>query len=256
MKRVGRTKRRIAALLVVTVFSVVALWAQEVDTTDFLERIDENMTLAETDFFAVMTFVSQYPEEGIDRRKVRIFRRDRDGAYVLLVLEPEVNRGQGYLQVDDALWFYDPESRSFSYTSQSESFQGTDARVSDFSSSSLSEDYTITSAERGTLGNYEVYILELEATNDEVTYPQRKLWVTRDNLLTLKSEDYSVTERLLRTTYIPRYTRLDDAFIATRMILEDELVEGKKTTIAFDDVSTAELPDSVFTKSYVERVSR
>ncbi len=230
--------------------------AQQIDTTGFLELMDENLTQAATDFSAVMTFVAEDPDEGIDRRRVRMFRRDRDGAYVLLVLEPEVNRGQGYLKVDDSLWFYDPESRSFSYTSRGESFQGTDARVSDFESSTLAEDYVITSAAEGTLGAYSVYILEMEATTNEVTYPYLKMWVTRDQMLVLKSEDYSVTQRLLRTSYFPRYMRVGDAYIATQAIFVDELVDGKKTTITFTDVSTATLPDSVFTKSYVERVSR
>lgn len=230
--------------------------AQPIDTSGMLARIDENVRLAESDFSAVMTFIAEDPEEGVDRRTTRIFRRDRDGAFVLLVLEPEVNRGQGYLQVDDELWFYDPESRNFSFSSQSEAFQGTDARVGDFGSSTLAEDYVITSAAEGRLGSFDVYILDLEATNDEVTYPYLKLWVTREELLVLKSEDYSVTRRLLRTSYIPRYIRVEDAMIATQMILVDELVAGRKTTITFNDVSTSALPDSVFTKSYVERVSR
>lgn len=244
------------ALFAVILLAAPAARAQEIDTSGFLEQIDENLTQASTDFSAVMTLVAEDPEEGIDRRTARIFRRDRDGAYVLLVLEPEVNRGQGYLQVDDALWFYDPESRSFSHSSRSESFQGTDARVSDFESSTLAEDYLITSAAEGTLGAYQVYILEMEATNNEVTYPYLTMWVTRDEKLILKSEDYSVTNRLLRTSYFPRYTRAGDAYIATQAIFVDELVEGKKTTITFTEVSTAGLPDSVFTKSYVERVSR
>lgn len=248
--------KHFATIITLATVLATALGAQEIDTNGMLASIDRNVRLAESDFSAVMTLISEDPEEGVDRRSSRIFRRDRDGAFVLLVLEPEVNRGQGYLQVEDGLWFYDPESRNFSFSSQSETFQGTDARVSDFATSTLAEDYVVTNAVEGRLGSFDVYILDLEATNDEVTYPYLKLWVTRDDLLVLKSEDYSVTRRLLRTSYIPRYVRLGDAMIATQMILVDELVEGRKTTITFDDVSTQNLPDSVFTKSYVERVSR
>jgi hypothetical protein len=32
-------------------------------------------------------------------------------------MEPESQLGQGYLKVDDNLWFYDPESRKFSHSS-------------------------------------------------------------------------------------------------------------------------------------------
>ena len=247
--------RRLLSLAALFALLAGGAFAQNIDTTGFLDRIDENTTLSDTDFSSEMTLVIEDPEEGIDRQRVRMFRRDRDEAFVLLILEPEVNRGQGYLQVDDALWFYDPDSRSFSFTSQSESFQGSDARNSDFASSSLEDDYDIVAVEEGRLGNFEVYILDLEATNNEVTYPTQRLWVTRNELLVLKTEDYSVAGRLLRTTFIPRYISIEDAFLPTQMILVDELVADKKTTITFEDISTADLPDSVFTRSYVERVS-
>jgi outer membrane lipoprotein-sorting protein len=203
-----------------------------------------------------MTMVAEDPDEGIDRRKARMFRRDRDGAFVLLILEPQVNRGQGYLQVDDALWFYDPTSRAFSFTSMSENFQGSDARMSDFGTSTIDADYEVSLASEGKLGRFEVYVLELEARHNEVTFPYLRLWVTKDSFLILKTEDYSVTRRLLRTSYYPRYTRAGDAYMPAQIILIDELVEGKKTTMNFEDVSTAPLPDSVFTKAYVERVSQ
>jgi hypothetical protein len=138
----------------------------------------------------------------------------------------------------------------------SENFQGSDARMSDFGTSTLDDDYEILSVSEGTLGNFEVFVLELEARHNEVTFPYLKFWVTKDNFLILKSEDYSVTSRLLRTSYYPRYTRAGDAYIPTQIILIDELVDGKKTTMNFEEVSIAPLPNSVFTKAYVERVSR
>lgn len=254
MTRTKRTTRW--TLLLISLMVTATAGAQSINTTGMLARIDDAVRFADEDFSAVMNLVSEDPEDGIERTGARLFRRDQDGAYVILVLHPEVNRGQGYLQVDDALWFYDPESRSFSFTTESENFQGSDARVSDFSTSSFEEDYRIVSAEEGRLGNFSVYVLDLEATNNQVTYPFQRIWVTQDNFLVLKSEDYSVTRRLLRTTFIPRYTRLGTSFVATQVILEDELVPGKKTTMTISEISNTSLPNSVFTKSYVERVSR
>ena len=44
--------------------------------------------------------------------------------------------------------------------------------------------------------------------------------------------------------------------MATKMIFVDEVVSGDKTTLTFDQVSTVDLDDSVFTKAYVERVNK
>jgi outer membrane lipoprotein-sorting protein len=224
--------------------------------TGILAAIDVQRNFGGSDFSAVMSMVKEDPEEGVDKKVVQQFRRDRENELVLIFLEPVVQKGQGYLRIDDNLWFYDPESRQFSHESMKERFGGTDARNSDFGKSSLAADYTVSAAEDGVLGKYTVSILTLAATNNEVTYPGMKLWVTRDLSLLLKEEDYSGTGRLVRTCLFPNYTKVGATYVPSRAIIQDELVPGKKTTILLSDISVAALPDSVFTKTWLERVNR
>lgn len=248
---------RIAAVLFFALFAVAPLVGQQLDTDALLERVDDLQNFEDNDFSATITIISQDPEEGTERLVVRQFRRDYEDKFLLLIQEPSVQRGQGYLRIDDNLWIYDPESRQFSLSSARESFQGTDARNSDFEASSYSEDYDVENVDSGTLGRYEVWILDLEATNDEVTYPRIRAWITSDeNNLVLKTEDYSSTGRLVRTSFFPQYRQVREQFVVTRAIYVDELVEGRRTTVEISDVSLEPLPDSVFTKAYVERVNR
>ena len=246
----------IALVLGAGLLGGATLWAADIDAQALLVEIDRQRTFTGQDFTAVMTVVSEDPEDGVERTVVQQFRRDADDAFLILVRDPAVERGQGYLRQGDNLWFYDPESRKFSHTSLKESFQGSDARNSDFGEVSFAEDYAVRSIEEGTLGRYPVYVLDLEATNEEVTYPFLKAWVTRQGSLVLKTEDYSLTERLMRTSYYPRYARVGSAVVPTEMIFVDELVEGRKTRISIGDLSVAQIPDSVFTKAYVERANR
>ncbi len=227
-------------------------------STDFeevLKMIDKN-TLFTGDLSATVTLEQRDPEEGDELSKVKMFRRDTNDTFLMLFEKPETQLGQGYLNIEDGLWFYDPESRQFTYTSISESFGGSDARNSDFEASSLTEDYDVISSEEGKLGKFEVWILELEASNSEITYPFRKIWVSKEPNLLLKSEDYSLTKRLLRTSYFPNYAKAGDSFIASEQLYVDALVENKSTKIILEDISTAAIPDNVFTKAYVERVNR
>ena len=237
------------------IFSLTLASAQNQDFEEILKILD-NRSNFQTDLSATMTLSRTDPEAGDDSRTVQMFRRDDDNLFLFLIEKPETQLGQGYLRVNDGLWFYDPESRQFTFTSLSESFEGSDARNRDFGASSLAEDYRVTSGTEGTLGNFDVWILELEATNSEVTYPFRKIWVTKENSLLLKSEDYSLTKRLLRTSFFPSYAKSGESFIANKMIFVDALVENKSTTITLTDISTATIPDNVFTKAYVERVNR
>jgi len=244
----------IAGLLILLTPSI----ASAIDVSDgpaILSSID-GLRRFDGDLAAVMTLVTEDPEEGVDRQVVQQFRRDDEDMFLMLVKEPATRLGQGYLRVDDNLWFYDPESRNFSHTSMKEQFSDSDARNSDFGASSYNDDYEVTAISEGRLGRYDVYVLDLTARNNEVTYPSEKLWVTRDQYLPLKIEDYSATGRLMRTSLFPQYARAGNSYIPTTMIFVDELVEGRKTQITVTDISTDPLPDSIFTKAYVERVNR
>ena len=246
----------VAVLCAAGLLAGTGLPAADVDVQALLVEIDRQRSFGDQDFSAVLTLISEDPEEGVERTVAQQFRRDADDAFLILIRDPAVQRGQGYLRQGDNLWFYDPESRKFSHTSLKEAFQDTDARNSDFGDFSFAEDYAVRSIEEGTLGRYAVYVLDLQAKGDEVTYPFLKAWVTREGSLVLKTEDYSLTERLMRTSYYPRYARVGDSVVPTEMIFVDELVEGKKTRISMSDLSDAEIPDSVFTKAYVERANR
>ncbi|UCH24920.1 MAG: outer membrane lipoprotein-sorting protein [Trueperaceae bacterium] len=225
------------------------------DFVEMLRTIDQRSNFA-ADFAATFTMERIDPEAGEDNRTVQVFRRDEDDAFLLLIQKPETQLGQGYLRIEDGLWFYDPESRQFTFTSLSEAFEGSDARNDDFGRSSLADDYQIVETREGTLGRFEVWIIELEALNDEVPYPFKTLSITKEGALLLKSEDYSLTKRLLRTSFFPSYARVGDNLIADQRIFVDALVENKRTSFTISNISTTDLPDSVFTKAYVERVNR
>ncbi|MDC7245625.1 MAG: outer membrane lipoprotein-sorting protein [Sphaerochaetaceae bacterium] len=222
---------------------------------EIINEVDENTTFSGIDLSAQLTIISEDPSDGIDKSKVLQFRNDDDDKFLMLIVEPVAQKGQGYLMIDDNLWFYDPQSRKFSHTSMKEQFNDSDANNSDFQESSLIEDYDVIQVEEAKLGSFDVYKIVMEANNNEVTYPKQILWVTQKNSLVLKSEDYSASDRLLRTSYYPSYTKAADTFIPNKMIFIDNLVENKKTTITISDISVKDLPDSLFTKAYVERVN-
>jgi outer membrane lipoprotein-sorting protein len=237
----------------VTMTSAFATTVQE--GTEILKIIDGQSNFEGSDFSATLSMLSEDPEDGIDKTVVYQFRDDDEDKFLLLIKEPTINKGQGYLLIDDNLWFYDPDSRKFSHTSMKEQFNDSDANNSDFTSSSLVEDYEVVGVEEGKLGNYEVNILSLEAVNNEVTYPYQKIYVAKNSNVILKKEEFSKSNTLLRSSYYTKYKLVDGNYIATYMIFQDELVEGKKTTIQISNISTDDLPSSVFTKSYIERVN-
>lgn len=257
MTRIGRTT--VIALLLIALGASVATAQPGGAIPDYvaiLREIDRSQNFDDTDFSASFTFVSEKPEEEASIFKARMFRRDNEDKFVFVFLEPPIQQGQGYLQVDENIWFYDPESRKFTHSSLRENLEDSEARNSDLRQSSLSTDYEVAATDSGTLGRYQVHIIELSAVHDEVSFPAVKLWVRTDNNLVLKVENYSLSGRLMRSDYFPNYVRIEDRLIASRALFVDELRPGERTQMTLTDTSLATLPDSVFTKSYLERVNR
>ena len=98
--------------------------------------------------------------------------------------------------------------------------------------------------------------MDLSAKHDEVTFPKVKLWVRKDNNLVLKGQNFSLSGRLMRSDYFPKYVRVKDRFLASKMLYVDELKKGERTQMTMADTSLSSVPNSVFSKSYLERVNR
>ena len=245
------------ALLIFTLaaFALTSASAQTPDYQAMLAKIDR-LTNIPTDFTATYTDVAIRPGQDTSVFSHLIYRRDKDNKFLVILLAPNSKKGQGYLEVDNNLWFYDPNSRLFSHTSLKDNWQNSDAMNSDFYKTNFATDYSVTAASEATLGAYPVYVLDLKATNDRVTYPFKKLWIRKDLGLILKSEDSSLSQRLMRTAYYPEYVRIGEQYLASRMLFVDNLNVGNKTQMTMSDPSTAPLADTVFQKSYLEQVSR
>lgn len=246
--------KKAAALFI---FITAILGAEE--TPDFfsmLQRVDLKRNFEEVDFSATISMVSEDPETGIKKREVTQFRRDRDDLFLMLTLAPENKKGQGTLKMENHIWRYDPESRKFTHTSKEDKYEDTSARNSDFKKSTLAEDYEIEKYESGKLGKYDVWIVDLKAKDDDVTYPYRRAYIDKNREIVLKMQEFSLSRRLVRSVYTPTFAKIGDKFVATTMIMVDELVEGKKTQMKISNISVGELPDNIFTKSYLERVSK
>lgn len=247
-------KRLIVLAFGLTVLGGIA-FAQTPDFDAMLVELDERTTFGDGDFSAVYTIISETPGEEREVTQARLFRRDVNDQFLILILQPEVQRGQGYLQVDENVWFYDPESRKFERTTIRENIQGSDAQNADLDQNSFSDDYEVVDWQEGTLGSFDVWILDLEATNSDVAYDKVKLWVRKDVTLVLKQEDYSVNGRLMRTSLYPRYERVGEKLLPKQVLIVDELNEGERTQLTMSDATTRTIPDSVFSKAYLERVN-
>jgi len=250
------------ALFLIFALLVPAAGLSAQDFKQMLRRADALVNFPDSDFSAEYTIVRDVPGEGRSTTVCAIFRRDADKKYVIIIKQPEINRGQGYLKLEDTVWFYDPESRKFNSTSSRERFQNSVARNSDFTRSTLAEDYDVVAGEKTKLGIYDCWLLSLRANNTEVTYPLMKLWISDDGLVR-KMENYSLSGQLMRTIAVPSYQKLEGRYVANKILIIDDLsgrklngtIVHEKVQISVAKASLKRLPDSVFSKTFLESMS-
>ena len=230
---------------------------------ELLARVDSLVSYMDTDFSAEYTIVQERPGQRLSTTVAGVFRRDSNETYVIVIMQPQINRGQGYLKQDNILWFYDPESRNFNTTTRADLFQNTNARNSDFTRSTLYQDYRVIAGEDAVLGRFECRLLTLEAVTRDVAYPRMKVWISKDGLLR-KTEDYSLSGQLLRTSAIPDYYNIYGRFVPRQILFVDELrvaningvFRNERTQVSITRPSFNMVADSVFSKTFLENVNQ
>jgi outer membrane lipoprotein-sorting protein len=206
------------------------------------------------DYSATVSLVVEKPGKPKENLQFKIFERTDDKLMTMVQLFPEADKGKGYLRNDDNIWSYDPISRKFTHTSIKEAIGDSDIKLDDVEQSKQKwrANYDVEAYEQGTLGKYPVHIITLKAKTSEPSYAKSKFYIRTDIPLVLKEEDFSGSDRLMRTILIPKYSKVPAGYVGTQILIRDELNKGEQTQQVISDLTFDSLPDKIFTKAYLE----
>ncbi|MDR3324509.1 MAG: outer membrane lipoprotein-sorting protein [Spirochaetaceae bacterium] len=248
--------------MVVLALFPATLPAAESDV-ELLKRADGLASYLDADFAAKYTIVHSKPGLGNSVTVASVFRRDRDEKYAIIVTEPEISLGEGYLKQGDMIWIYDPSSGLFESTKSRERFRNSSASNSDFTRSTLAEDYRVESGSDERLGVFQCRVLSLLALTDKVAYPRMRIWISEDGLVR-KTEEYALSGQLLRTTAIPDYEKIGSRRVPKSIVIVDAqrgaTMNGQfvheKTQITIQNPSFRALDNAIFSKQFLENAQR
>jgi hypothetical protein len=158
---------------------------------------------------------------------------------------------------------YRPNTRTFQHVNRDESIGGSNAHGQDFENRKLTELYEGIKTGAGTdsivedkLGQILVYKFPIKAKVNDVDYPKKIYWTRRDNNLELKEECYSSSGTLMQTSYYQKYTMVNSKYVAIKQLIIDEFEKGNKTMMDISGIATEKLDDAIFTKAYLENLSK
>ncbi len=192
-----------------------------------------------------------------------VYRRSEDQKFVIMFNKPKASQGQGYLRIDQNLWFYDPAVGKWERRTERERIGGTSSRRSDFDESRLALEYDPEDNGEQKLGRYTAQVMTLKGKAGlDLAFPVVKLWLDKETNNVLKRQEFALSGRLLRTSFYPKWkkafseSKKSEVWFPEEIRFFDEVEKANSTLILIRDVEFKALPTNLFTKAWLESKSR
>lgn len=253
-------KKIIIGLAILTISALS--FAELPKAMDMMTKLEDLMEL-KSDVKAKVTLTQQKVDQGVKVIEMTYYRKDKDDSFLIVMNAPEADKGNGYLRVGENFWMYRKNTRTFQHINRDESIGGSNAKSGDFEKRKLTELYKPVTDKTGKeivteemLGKISAYKFEVIAKVNDVDYPKKVYWVQKENFLPLREQSYSSSGTLMQTANFLKYTTVDGRYVAVKQLFVDEFEKGNKTMVELSGISTEKLDESIFTKPYLENLSK
>ncbi|MGH7845019.1 MAG: outer membrane lipoprotein-sorting protein [Candidatus Binatia bacterium] len=234
------------------VLSAGVIFAQDGELAKNVVEKADRIRFPQEGFQVNVKITADAPGREPEVRQYQILSKGNDRT-IIRTLAPVADRGQVLLMRDRDLWIFMPRVSQPIRLSVSQRLTGQVAN-GDLARANFSGDYNPSIARTDNIEGEFYYVLELKAVDRGVTYHRVMYWVNKETLRPYKAEFYSLSGKLLKTC---RYEAFKDAAGAarpTRLVMEDALNEGAKSTLDYTDLKLRDLPDKMFAKDYMRRL--
>jgi hypothetical protein len=154
------------------------------------------------------------------------------------------------LMVDKNMWFIRSGLSKPVSISPRQKLLG-DAANGDIASTNYGADYQAKLLGEESIHGEPCYVLDLKAARKDVTYDKIKYWVSRDRLVGVKAEFYTLSGKLFKTgefKYENKVTMDDKTEIpfVSELIIRDAIRTNKTTVLSYSNIRLQAVPDSAF----------
>ncbi|MBI5605637.1 MAG: outer membrane lipoprotein-sorting protein [Deltaproteobacteria bacterium] len=164
-------------------------------------------------------------------------------------LAPANVKGQKLLMQDRNMWFAKPGLSKAVPISPRQKLMG-GAANGDIASTNYAGDYKVAQASEETVGGERCHLFDLSAVDKKATYDRIKYWISKERLVGVKAEFYTVSEKMFKTATFEYGNSLTidgqpRAFIS-KMVITSAIIKEDVTTMLYRKASIKKVPDSVF----------
>jgi outer membrane lipoprotein-sorting protein len=233
-------------------------WAEEAADGDALAREmllrADRIRFPEGGFMVDVVITTTQPDSGPDERAYRILSKGNSQTLVQTTA-PVVDRNQILLMRDRDLWAFLPNLSQPIRLPLSQRLTGQVAN-GDLARANFVGDYEPKLLRKEKIDGETYQVLQLDAIDKWVTYRRVLYWVNANNFRPFKAEFYALSGRLLKTALYQEFHNLGGETRPTRLVVEDALRHGNRSVLEYSNMVERDLPDKIFTKDYLKKLSR
>ncbi|MGA1792272.1 MAG: outer membrane lipoprotein-sorting protein [bacterium] len=172
-----------------------------------------------------------------------------DGKNLAEFIAPARVRGRKLLMIDRNMWFIKPGLRKPIPISPRQKLMG-GAAYGDIASTRYAKDYEITSVSEEEVNGEACYIFDLSATNKKATYDSIRYWVSKERLVGVKSDFFTVSGKIFKSAAFQYENSItidkQSRCFISKMVITDGVIKENVTTLSYDEISLKRVPDSTF----------
>lgn len=161
------------------------------------------------------------------------------------------------LMVDRNMWFIRSGLKKPVSISPRQKLMG-DAANGDIASTNYADDYAGTLTGEEAVQGEACYLLDLKAANKNVTYDRIRYWVSKDRLVGVKAEFYTLSGKLFKTAVFSYENRVaaggqEEYPFVSRLVIRDAIQQDRVTTLTYGNIRVKTVPDSTFNLNLLVR---
>lgn len=219
-----------------------------------LQKVDLNLS-PETVVFDAKMLIHQ--KGRLDTKEMRLYGKGQLKSFVVF-LAPARDKDTKMLRLDDNGWLYLPSAEKIVKIAGhmlKQSFMGSDLSYADTTERvRLLDYYNGALIGSGTYEDRDCHMLDLIAKIPEAQYYQRKMWVDKEQYVTLKQEMYAKSGKLLKTSTVEEIQRIGSRFYPTKVVYKNELKKDSFTEMMLSNIHLNEpIPDSTFSMQNLQK---
>ena len=251
-KRIGSRFIVVLVMLAVSFGAGGVLRAADDDAAKAIVEKADRVRFPQPSYQVNVKITNTTPGREPEAREYEILSKGNERT-IVRTLTPASDKGQVLLMRDRDLWVFLPNISQPIRLAASQRLTGQVAN-GDLARANFSGDYTPTIAKTESIEGESFYVLELKAVDKSVTYDRVLLWVNKGNDRPYKAEFYAISGRLLKTCRYQNYKENAGGVRPTRLVMEDAVVEGAKSTLDYAELKVKDLPDRMFAKDYMRKL--